>query len=144
MPRIGTLLVAGMILGCGVGSDKGSAVDEACAGVTCEAGQICLHGGCLALVGEPCLNVGCEAGLMCHEGTCEDSSCESEGDCPDKHQCLDFTCSPIDMTGRSEYRINVTTWDGTEYAWEADLTDKLEYFSFGSAHIGTAVALAIG
>lgn len=135
--------IACLVLGACGGQDDSAPADPACVDVSCDEGQVCLAGGCLAVEGEPCLTVGCDQGLLCHEGLCQDSACVGPEDCPEKHNCLNFACVPVDMTGRSEYSIAVTTWDGTEYSWEADLTDKLEYFSFGSAHIGTAVALAV-
>ncbi len=61
--------------------ENGLCVDSACAGVSCDAGEVCVRGQCRA----PCDGVACPHGQLCRQGIClnpcEGVSCESDYYC---------------------------------------------------------------
>ncbi len=92
-------------------------------------------------------------------------ACAKSSDCGDEMKCIGQVCqapeAPDDgASGRatdasgepdgpglaaqdSYYTLTVTMMDGTSYEVERDLEGKETVFSFGSSHIGTAVAFSV-
>ncbi len=92
-------------------------------------------------------------------------SCGNSSDCGDLMKCIGQVCqepepladaatdvasdTPAEPDGPglaaqdSYYTLTVTMMDGTAYEVERDLEGKETVFSFGSSHIGTAVAFSV-
>jgi hypothetical protein len=98
-----TRACGGVEFGCedGLACVEGQCVDPACAGVSCEIGQVCEAGACKApcqdvrcplaqvcrsgLCKDPCVEVECQNGSVCRDGACLES-CACSG-CPDARSC---------------------------------------------------------
>ena len=64
---------------------------DLCADVTCEAGETCVEGVCVA--DDPCADVTCEEGETCTDGTCvADDPC-ADVTCDEGQTCTDGVCS---------------------------------------------------
>ncbi len=78
----------GVGLGCSITADP-------CAGVTCDAGETCVGGQCVA--DDPCADVTCDAGETCVDGQCvADDPC-ADVTCDACQTCVDGVC--VDLAG---------------------------------------------
>ncbi len=95
---------------------NGFCIEEACAGVACEPGQVCssgvCSGGCEGVVCpthqkcqlgrcvDPCAGVSCDGGQVCESGLCLEScscrNCEEGKTCAADGRCLESGCENVD------------------------------------------------
>ena len=90
--------------------------------------------------GESCVATpDCMWGLDCVESVCIDPNAPDipEDIAPDVTEDTKLAAKD------SQYTLTITMFDGTVYELDRDLEGKEDVYSFGSAHIGTAVAFSM-
>lgn len=95
--------------------EEGLCVEQACMGVVCEGGEVCVGGACvggcdgvvcpanqecqLGRCVDLCANVTCEGGMVCERGICQsDCGCRTCPDgkaCADDGRCVDAGCEDV-------------------------------------------------
>jgi cold shock CspA family protein len=70
-----------------------------CAGVSCQQGEVCVDGKCIA---NPCDSVKCAVGEICVAGKCETERCTAKNPCKhgrlcneEKNRCMDDPCAGV-------------------------------------------------
>ncbi len=86
---IGIVLAAGLVV-----FVAGCPLLDPCTFVTCDDGEVCEEGECVAEV-DPCEGVTCEAGEECDNGDCVAVDLCEGVTCEDGEECVDGDCVAI-------------------------------------------------
>jgi len=68
-------------------------IADPCEGVTCDPGQTCVDGDCVAV--DPCEGVTCDPGQVCEDGACVPEDACAGVTCPTCETCAEGLCEPL-------------------------------------------------
>ena len=89
-----------------VGACEERAPVDPCAGISCDAGKVCVDGACVS--DDPCAGVSCDAGKVCVDGACVSQDPCAGVSCGANEMCSDGVCVPT----ASSCIPNATAQDG--------------------------------